>query len=345
MNFNAIPKRTYTPYETPIEELKNLRKKMGNLSPKLFIKRDDQLGLAAGGNKTRKLEYLMADALNQGADTIITCGAIQSNHCRLTLSAAKKESLDCYLILEERVPNTFNKNASGNNFLYYLMGAKEINVYPKGSNLSNEMQRLASKLEAEGKKPYIIPGGGSNPIGALGYVSCMLELVKQCKEQSIELNHIVCTSGSSGTHAGLLVGRQLLGLSIPIIGISVMRSQSDQIDTVYNLVEATCKTLNISPPPKSDVIVHDTFVGDGYALPTKGMIEASKTLARTEGILLDPVYTGKAFDGFLSLLRSKLFKANEAVLFLHTGGSPALYAYKDIFKDDQTILNSYLNQS
>lgn len=345
MNFNAIPKRTYTPYKTPIEELKNLRKKIGTPSPKLFIKRDDQLGLAAGGNKTRKLEYLMADALNQGANTIITCGAIQSNHCRLTLSASKKEGLDCYLLLEERVPNTFKQNASGNNFLYYLMGATEINVYPKGSNLLNEMQVLANKLKAKGKKPYIIPGGGSNSIGALGYVSCMLELMKQCKEQSIQLNHIVCTSGSSGTHAGLLVGRQLLGLSIPIIGISVMRSQADQINTVYQLVEATCKTLNISAPPKSDVIVYDTFIGDGYALPSKGMIDASKTLARTEGILLDPVYTGKAFDGFLSLLRSKVFGSDESVLFLHTGGSPALYAYEDIFKDDQTILNSYLNQS
>lgn len=328
MNINSYPRREYTYYKTPIEQMKNLEEHFGKSG--LYIKRDDQLGLTAGGNKTRKLEFLMADALNKGADAIITCGAVQSNHCRLTLSAAVKEGLKCYLLLEERVPGSFRSEASGNNFLYNLLGVTDIKVVPGGTNMMQEMLVWSKELQSNGLKPYVIPGGGSNALGALGYVSCAFETLDQITELKLGINKIIVASGSAGTHAGLLAGLAIRDSDIEIVGISVNRKSEDQRKIVLDL---TNKVLQNLDHPKqldlSKVIVYDQFVGQGYSRVTKGMVDAVNLLARTEGILLDPIYTGKAMAGMLGLLSDGTIKEDDIILFIHTGGSPALYAYED----------------
>ena len=328
MNLAKFPRRRYTAGVTPIEYLERFSKQLGG--PNIYIKRDDLLGLAGGGNKTRKLEFLMADALEKGADTIITCGAVQSNHCRLTLSAAVKEGLKCQLILEERVPGSYNPEASGNNFLFCLLGVEAVSVVKGGSDMMAEMEKLADELKSQGRKPYIIPGGGSNPIGALGYVSCAEELLSQSFDMGISFDYIVTSSGSTGTHAGLLTGIKGCNADIPLIGISVNRKKDAQIEAVYSLAQRTadkvCPSVSIS---RNDVVVYDEYVGAGYSLPTDEMSEAVRMLARAEAILLDPVYTGKAMSGLIGIIRQGFFNKDDNVLFVHTGGSPALYAYMD----------------
>ena len=333
MNLAQIPRRRYTIGSTPIENLANLSKQLGG--PNLFIKRDDLLGLSAGGNKTRKLEFLVADALAQGCDTLITCGAVQSNHCRLTLSAAVKEGMKCRLVLEERVPGTYSPEASGNNFLFRLMGVEKIKVVPGGSDMMAEMQTISDEVSSEGRKAYVLPGGGSNALGATGYVACAEEILNQLFDQGLSIDHVVCPSGSAGTHAGLVAGLFGNHSHIPVTGINVSRTRAEQESIVTNLVEQTFKYLGIDfDLPEESVRCFDDYVGPGYSLPTLEMAEAVRLFARTEGILLDPVYTGKAAAGLIGLVRQGYFKKDENVLFIHTGGSPALYAYiKDILND------------
>ena len=326
MNLAQFKRRRYTESKTPFEFLPNFTKALG--SPNIYIKRDDLLGLTAGGNKTRKLEFLMQDALDQGADTIITCGAVQSNHCRLTLAAAVKEGLKCRLVLEERVKNSYNPDASGNNFLFKLLGVEKISVVPGGSNMMEAMQKVADEVAAEGRKAYIIPGGGSNTIGTLGYVACAQEIMEQMFDKGINIDHLVCASGSGGTHSGLLVGFQGNNMNIPITGISVNRVTEAQENLIFNLSNQTAEKLGVKGGiPREAVKVIDKYVGPGYSLPTETMVEAVQLLARTEGILLDPVYTGKAMAGLIGMIREGQLKKGENVLFVHTGGSPALYAY------------------
>ena len=330
MNLAKFPRRRYTEGFTPLERLDRFSEALGG--PQVYIKRDDLLGLTSGGNKTRKLEFLMADALEQGADTIITCGAVQSNHCRLTLAAAVKEGLKCQLVLEERVKDSYNPEASGNNFLFHLLGVEDVRVVSGGSDMMAEMGKLADELRQKGRKPYIVPGGGSNEIGALGYVSCAQEILTQLFDKGIAIDHIVCASGSTGTHAGLLTGILGENANIPVTGISVNRKKDAQADAVYSLMQRTAQKLEIHQDlPREAVVVYDDYVGPGYSLPTDSMVEAVKLLARTEGILLDPVYTGKAMAGLIGLARQGMWKSTDKVLFLHTGGSPALYAYTAIF--------------
>lgn len=326
MNLAQFPRRRYTEGKTPLEFLPNFTKALGG--PNIYIKRDDLLGLTSGGNKTRKLEFLMADALEQGADTIITCGAVQSNHCRLTLAAAVKEGLKCRLVLEERVKGSYNSDASGNNFLFNVLGVEKVSVVPGGSNMMEAMQKVADELAAEGRKAYIVPGGGSNPIGATGYVSCAQEIMEQMFEKGINFDHIVSASGSAGTHAGLLVGLLGNNMNIPMTGISVNRKSDVQEQLVFDLANQTAERVGFKAGvPREAVKVVDEYVGPGYSLPTDSMVEAVQLLAKTEGILLDPVYTGKAMAGLIGLIRKGQFKKGENVLFVHTGGSPALYAY------------------
>ncbi len=330
MNLAKFPRRVYTPFETPIEHLPRFSAALGN-KVNIFIKRDDMLGLTMGGNKTRKLEFLMADALNHGADTIITCGAVQSNHWRLTLAAAVKEGFDCHLVLEERVEGSYNWDGSGNNFLYRLLGAKSYKIVPGGTDMMAAMESVAEALKAEGKRPYIIPGGGSNVIGALGYVSCAQEISNQLFHQRISIDEVVCASGSSGTHAGLLVGLEGTQMNMKLTGISVNRPKALQTDVVYKLACSTMDYLQMAPHlPKEKVIVHDQFVGKGYSLPTEGMVEAVHLLAKTENILLDPVYTGKAMAGLIDCVRNDYFTPHSNILFVHTGGAPALFAYEKV---------------
>ncbi|MDR1706192.1 MAG: D-cysteine desulfhydrase [Clostridiales bacterium] len=328
MNLAQFPRRRYTAGFTPIEKLENLTRYLGG--PDIYMKRDDLLGLAAGGNKTRKLEFLMADALEQRADTVITCGAVQSNHCRLTLAAAVKEGVKCQLVLEQRVPGSYNEDASGNNFLYNLMGVEKIYVVDGGSDVAGKMRAVADELIAKGRKPYISPGGGSNEIGALGYASCAQETLAQLFDMGVKVDNIVLTSGSAGTHAGFLTGIAGMNAGIPVTGIGINKGRDAQTESVYNLCVKLGDKLGLKTPvDKSDVIVFDDYIGDGYSRPTQGMVEAVKLLARTEAILLDPVYTGKAMHGMIDLIKKGILTGT--VLFLHTGGSPALYAYQKEF--------------
>jgi len=326
MNLARFPRRRYTLGPTPIEELSRLSLELGG--PTLFMKRDDMLGLAGGGNKTRKLEFLVADALAQGADTLITCGAVQSNHCRLTLAAAVKEGLKCRLVLEERVAGSYDPEASGNNFLFRLMDVEKLYGVPGGSDMPAEMQKAADMLAAEGRKGYIIPGGGSNPLGATGYVACAQEIIAQAFEMGLAFDHVVCASGSAGTHAGLVTGFQATNSGIPVIGINVSRKKAEQEDIVFDLANRTAAHLGVKAKiDREAVVCFDQYVGPGYSLPTAEMAEAVRLLARLECILMDPVYTGKAMAGLIDLVRRGHFSPEEKVLFVHTGGSPALYAY------------------
>jgi len=326
MNLAKFPRRRYTEGQTPIEKLTRLSAELGG--PTIYVKRDDLLGLMGGGNKTRKLEFLVADALSQGADTLITCGAVQSNHCRLTLAAAVKEGMKCRLVLEERVEGSYNPEASGNNFLFRLLGVEKIKVVPGGSNMMKEMQDVADDVAAEERKAYIIPGGGSTPVGATGYVACAEEILAQAFEKGLNIDHIVCASGSAGTHAGLVAGFYGNNSNIPVIGVNVSRTKNEQEELVYDLVQSTAAHVVIkSSIPREAVVCFDEYVGPGYSLPTPEMVEAVRMLAMTEGILLDPVYTGKAMSGLIDLIRKGYFSKDENVLFVHTGGSPAIYAY------------------
>lgn len=329
MNLAQYPRRRYTEGQTPMEYLANFTRLMGG--PEIYMKRDDLLGLAGGGNKTRKLEFLMAEAISQEADTVITCGAVQSNHCRLTLAAAVKEGMKCQLVLEERVPDSYCEEANGNNYLFRLMGAEGVRVVPGGSDMTAEMNRLAEELRARGCSPYVIPGGGSNSVGALGYVACAQEILSQAFEKGICFDHIICASGSGGTHAGLLAGLVGENAGIPLTGISVNRKSGPQAKLVYELAEELSEKLRLENPVRTgQVEVYDEYVGPGYSLPTDQMVEAVQLLARTEAILLDPVYSGKAMAGLMDLIRRGVYKKGEKVLFVHTGGSPALYAYQDV---------------
>ena len=326
MNLAIFPRRRYTEGPTPLEFLPRLTEAVGG--PNIFVKRDDLLGLTAGGNKTRKLEFLVADALEQRADTLVTCGAVQSNHCRLTLAAAVKEGLRCRLVLEERVPGSYNPEASGNNFLFRLLGVEKIDVVPGGSNMMAAMQRQAEELDRAGRKGYIIPGGGSNPIGATGYVACAQEIQDQLFEQHLRIDRLVVPSGSTGTHAGLIAGFFGCNMNIPIVGIGVSRDPEDQNPMVYDLVQRTADRVGIRESiPMEAVVTFGDYWRPKYSVPNKKMVEAVNLAAKTEGLLLDPVYTGKAMAGLIDLSRKGYFRKGENVLFVHTGGSPGLYAY------------------
>ncbi|MBW2623146.1 MAG: D-cysteine desulfhydrase [Deltaproteobacteria bacterium] len=328
MNLAKFPRRRYTAGPTPIEALPRFSEALGG--PNIFAKRDDLLGLAAGGNKTRKLEFLVADALAEGADTLVTCGAIQSNHCRLTLGAAVKEGLNCRLILEERVPGTYNPEASGNNFLYRLLGVEEITVIPAGSDMTEAVRTVVEAVNAQGRKAYFIPVGGSNSIGATGYVACAQEILEQTFDQGLDIDYIVCASGSAGTQAGLVTGFFGCNANIPVIGINVSRKKEEQEEIVYHLVKETARRVGIAAEiPREAVTCFGDYVGPGYSLPTPEMSHAVRLLARTEGIMLDPVYTGKTMAGLIDLVNKEYFKQDANVLFVHTGGSPALYVYQD----------------
>lgn len=330
MNLARFPRRRYTEGETPLERLDRLSAYLDG--PEVWIKRDDFLGFFPGGNKTRKLEFLMADALEKGADAVITCGAPQSNHCRLTLAAARKEGMECHFLIEERVPGTYSERASGNMFLFQLMGVDSIRVVPAGADMTAEMEKTAAELRASGRKPYIIPGGGSNAVGALGYVACAEEILSQSFRNGVSFDRIFTTSGSSGTHAGLAVGLWANRSGIPLTGINISRPNSLQVPLVEKVARETARLLGIEEPlPDGLIQCFDGYVGEGYSLPTPAMTKTVVLLARMESILLDPVYTGKAFAGMIDLIRQGFCRKGEKILFLHTGGVSALFHYQKYF--------------
>jgi L-cysteate sulfo-lyase len=300
--------------------------------PRLWVKRDDCTGLAMGGNKTRKLDFLIGDALEQGADTIVTQGAVQSNHVRQTAAAACRFGLKCSILLERRVPGTGPEyEKTGNVFLDHLYGA-EIDYRGPGLDMNAEAEALALDLQSRGARPYVIPGGGSNPIGALGYVNCALELVAQAKETGLRIDWLVHATGSTGTQAGLVAGFAGVGAPIRVLGISVRQPRAIQERAVHGLAQAVAEKLGIDGGvPAGQVMVNSDYVGEGYGIPTAGTIEAITLAARQEGLLLDPVYSGKGMAGLIDLTRNGFFAAEDNVVFLHTGGSTALFAYEDMF--------------
>ena len=300
---------------TPIEALPRLSRLLGG--PQLFIKRDDLTGLGMGGNKTRKLEYLAADALAEGAKTLITTGAVQSNHCRQVAAAAAKLGLDCQLILAGDEPG----EAQGNLLLDKLSGAQIF--FTTKANRDQELQLSFQQAQRDGQKPYLIPYGGSNTIGALGYLNAMVEL----KDQGLEPDWIVFATSSGGTQAGLILGAHITGFRGKILGISIEHSSDPFSAQIADLVNKTVDELGYDWSVTSrEVLINDSYCQAGYGVLTSAEIEAVNLLARTEGILLDPVYTGRAAAGLLDLIRKGFFRPEEKVLFWHTGGTPALFA-------------------
>lgn len=329
MHLARFPRARFAHLPTPLEAAPRLGEALGL---NLYIKRDDCTGLAGGGNKTRKLEFLVGAALAEGADTLVTQGAVQSNHVRQTIAAAAKYGLACEVILEERVAtNAIDYQGSGNVLLDNLLGGKSRRV-PAGSDMNAALEQVAEEIRAKGGKPYVIPGGGSNTIGALGYVDCALELVRQADAQGLKIDRIVTATGSAGTHAGLVAGIALAGADIPILGIGVRAPKETQEANVHKLAVATAELLGHGDRVTREMTVADCdYVGEGYGLVDEAVIEALKLAARTEGLLLDPVYSGKAMKGLIALSKQGKFKG-ETVVFLHTGGAQGLFGYHSVLE-------------
>ncbi|NVO58098.1 D-cysteine desulfhydrase [Rhodobacteraceae bacterium B1Z28] len=330
MHLARYPRRFIAHLPTPLERLDRLTAELGG--PEIWIKRDDCTGLSTGGNKTRKLEFLMAEAELQGADMVMTQGATQSNHARQTAAFAAKLGMDCHILLEDRTgSNNANYNNNGNVLLDHLHGATT-EKRPGGLDMNAEMEAAADKLRADGKKVYTIPGGGSNPTGALGYVNCAFEMLAQANDRDLKLDHIVHATGSAGTQAGLIVGLKAMNAQIPLLGIGVRAPKQKQEENVFNLACTTAEKLGCAGVvQREDVVANTDYVGEGYGIPTQSGIEAIQMFAELESILLDPVYSAKGAAGFIDLIRKGHLKKGERVVFLHTGGSAALFGYDAAF--------------
>lgn len=320
--------------QVPLCHRPTLIEPMGRLSahlggPRLWVKRDDCTGLATGGNKTRKLEFLVGAAMAEGADILVTQGAVQSNHVRQTAAAACRMGLDCHVLLERRVPDRDAAyERTGNVLLDALFGASH-EFRPAGLDMNAEAAAVAERLRAEGRRPYLIPGGGSNAVGALGYAVCAEEIARAGRR----FDCLVTATGSTGTQAGLVAGFAAVGLDMPVLGVSVRQPQARQVAAVHALTVKTCETLGVPPVPQEAIRVDDGYVGEGYGIPAASTLEAIRLAARQEGLLLDPVYSGKGMAGLIGMIRAGTLKAGTDVLFLHTGGAAALFAYEDQIRD------------
>lgn len=327
--FDLFPRVSITHTPTALERLPRLSNELGC---NLYIKRDDCTGLAGGGNKARKLEYLVADAQRQGADILVTVGGFQSNHARQTAAAAAKFGFDCELVLEdvEGTPKTDYYN-NGNMLLDNLLGAK-VHCVNSAQDSNDCAATLIRKLISEGRRPYFIPVGGSNAIGSLGYVRCANEILQQISADNIQIDQIVLATGSAGTQAGLLAGLIAAKSNIPVLGISVSRPTEVQQQLVETLLKETLTKLGIDPSlAEGKVLANGSYYGDGYGIPTPSMIAAVKCCAQFEGLLLDPVYTGKAMAGFMDLCATGVIPTKSNQLFIHTGGSQGLFGYREVF--------------
>ncbi|MBA4782729.1 MAG: D-cysteine desulfhydrase [Rhizobiales bacterium] len=330
MHLARYPRRFLAHLPTPLEPLERLSRELGG--PEIWIKRDDCTGLSTGGNKTRKLEFLMAEAEIHGTDLVMTQGATQSNHARQTAAFAAKLGMDCHILLEDRTgSNDVNYNNNGNVLLDHLHGATT-EKRPGGLDMNAEMEKVADRFRADGRKVYTIPGGGSNPTGALGYVNCAFEMLGQFNDRGLRVDHIVHATGSAGTQAGLITGLKAINAQIPLLGIGVRAPKSKQEDSVYNLARATAEKLGCPGiVARKDVVANTDYVGEGYGIPTQAGLEAIAMFAQLEAILLDPVYSAKGAAGLIDLCRKGFFSKGERVVFLHTGGSVALFGYDAVF--------------
>jgi len=326
MHLARFPRARFAHLPTPLEGAPRLGEALGTLS--LFIKRDDATGLAGGGNKTRKLEFLVGEARARGADTLVTQGAIQSNHVRQTAAAAARMGMACEIILEARTGSeAADYNGSGNVLLDRLLGA-QIRTVPGGSDMNAALEETAQAVRDRGGRPYVIPGGGSNAVGALGYADCARELVVQADAMGLKIDRIVTATGSAGTQAGLVAGLAVIGADIPVLGIGVRAPQAMQEANVFKLAQETCALLGQEGRVTREMVAANCdYVGAGYGLIDQAVIDALKLAARTEALILDPVYSGKAMKGLIDLCAKGAFKG-ETVVFLHTGGAQGLFGYQ-----------------
>ncbi|HEX5219785.1 MAG TPA: D-cysteine desulfhydrase family protein [Verrucomicrobiae bacterium] len=323
MHIEKLPRFPLAQLPTPVEKLERLSRELGG--PTLLIKRDDQTGLALGGNKTRKLEFLLGDALAKGCDTLVTVGAAQSNHCRQTAAAAAKAGLGCELLLNGKRPEKLN----GNLLLNELFGAAE--HWIERSQRAERIQSLSAELAARGRKPYPITVGGSNGIGATGYVVAMIELMAQLRASQQRVDHVLFGTSSGGTQAGIELGARVTGYSGKLHGLSIDKNDPEHLEyetEVAEIANACAAYIGADVRlTKEDIHVVYGYRGEGYGVVGDLERSAIRLMARTEGIILDPVYAGRAFGALVDLLRKGVFQKNETVLFWHTGGAPALFAY------------------
>ena len=329
MHLARFPRVFLAHLPTPLERLDRLSNELGG--PEIWIKRDDCTGLSTGGNKTRKLEFLMAEAMAEGADIVLTQGATQSNHARQTAAAAAKLGLDCHILLEDRTGyNEPNYRLNGNVLLDVLHGAIIEHRGP-GLDMNAEMHAVAEKFRAQGRKPYAIVGGGSNATGALGYVNCALELLGQMATSGITFDHMVTATGSAGTHAGLIVGLKALNAQLPLLGIGVRAPKDVQEGNVFKLAQAVEEKMGLQGVvARTDVVANCDYIGKGYGIPAESTLEAIDIFAKTEAILLDPVYSGKGAAGLIDLVRKGHFTKGQRIVFLHTGGAIGLTGYTHV---------------
>jgi L-cysteate sulfo-lyase len=330
MHLSRFPRIRFTHAPTPLEPMPNLTRHLGG--PALFVKRDDCTGLALGGNKVRKLEFLIGDALAQGATHVVTHGATQSNHVRQTAAAACKVGLRCTALLEERVTGRgLEYEANGNVLLDRILGCA-LESRPDGLDMAKELAAVGERLRAAGEKPYLIPGGGSTAVGALGYVVAAQEILVQANDMGLRVDRVVHATGSAGTQSGLVAGFQGLNSGIRVLGICIRSPKVKQEEKVWQEAQHTWELLGIRGSlPRESVEANPDWIGPGYGQPTEAMVEAVTLAARLEGLFLDPVYTGKAMAGLIGLVRSGYFRKGENVVFVHTGGAVGLFGYRDVF--------------
>jgi L-cysteate sulfo-lyase len=315
---------------TPLEPLTRLRQHIGG--PRLYIKRDDCTGLALGGNKTRKAEFLIGAALAKDATVIVSEGGLQSNHVRQTAAAAAKAGLKCHLVLDHHVPiDTAIYRENGNLLLDRVLGAVT-HLCGADETRADLIARLLPRLRAEGEVPYYIPTGGSNEIGALGYVAAALELLQQSKEIGIAIDRVLFATASGGTQAGLVVGMAVADARLQVLGVDIEGEADALAADIRKVADACAHKLGLPRALRDDAFaICRGYAGPGYGVATPGMLEAVRLMATLEGIVLDPVYTGKAMAGLIDLVRSGRFAADETIVFIHTGGMPAMFAYADQF--------------
>lgn len=327
MHLARFPRLRFAHLPTPLEPMPNLTRLLGG--PTLYVKRDDCTGLATGGNKTRKLEFLVADALEQGADTLITHGAVQSNHVRQAAAAACRFGLKCQALLERRVPGHDQAYEVTGNVLFDRMLGAHLRFVAAGTDMDAACDALAEEVRADGGRPYYIPGGGSNAVGALGYANCALELLQQANDVGLRIDSVIHGSGSSGTQAGLVAGFEATSSGIDVLGISVRQPKDRQESLVHRTANATAEHLGFKGGIEhARVVANGDYVGEGYGIPAPGTLEAIDLAARYEALLLDPVYSGKGMAGLIDLCRKGRFAKGQNVVFLHTGGQAALFAYE-----------------
>jgi len=331
MYLSRFPRIFAAHLPTPLERLDRLSKALAG--PEIWIKRDDCTGLSTGGNKTRKLEFLMAEAEQAQADVVITMGAIQSNHARQTAAFAAKVGIPCHLILSNPNASTdANYTRNGNILLDHLHGATTEHV-PSNGDPKAALNAAAERFRADGKVVYVAPTGGSTPIGALGYVDCAMELLSQVNSGGVRLDHIIHATGSAGTQAGLVAGLRAMNTDIPVLGVSVSAAKEEQEAKVLKLTRETAALLGCEDAiRRRDIAVSADYIGEAYGIPSGAGLEAMKMFAQLEGLLLDPVYTSKAAAGMIDMIRKGKFKQGDSIVFLHTGGSSAIFAYDNAFE-------------